>query len=152
METGGTTLPMTRRLLVTLALAMLAGCAPGTTFVYKPGPPEAGGLKLPVKIAVLPFEDGTGEFKSRRSASDPKRREFNLVQSAIPGTTTALTPELLAKAFADDLAASGGFRSVRFVFSMAEIADEDLLLGGTVEKASYSGPARDRTYGVAIAL
>ena len=122
-------------LVAALILMFTAGCAPNSQFVYKPGPPEAGGPKLPVKIAVLPFKDGTEDFTKRGSEWNPDTLVFNLAKGGIGGTTTALTPDLWAKAFADDMAASGAFRAVRFVYSPSEFVDEEFTIEGTVEKA-----------------
>jgi hypothetical protein len=125
-----------KSLLVAAAvLVSMAGCAPNSQFVYKPGPPEAGTAKLPVKVAVLPFKDGTEDFTKRGSEWDPDTLMFNLVKTGIGATITALTPDLWAKAFADDMAASGAFRAVRFIYSPSELVDEGFIIEGTVEKA-----------------
>ncbi|MDD5763433.1 MAG: hypothetical protein PHP88_13140 [bacterium] len=120
---------------VAVVLALMAGCGINSTFVYKPGAPVAGGAKLPVKIAVLPFEDGTENFTKRGSEWNPDTLMFNLAKSGIGGQITALTPELWAKAFADDMASSGAFRTVRFIYSPSELVDEEFYIEGTVEKA-----------------
>ncbi len=126
---------MKRLLIAALALLLMAGCASvNTTFVYKPGGPAAGGAKLPVKVAVLPFKDGTEDFTKRGSIAK-KNLTYNLAKTGIGGQITALTPELWAKAFADDMAASGTFRAVRFIYSPSELTDEELYIEGTVEKA-----------------
>jgi hypothetical protein len=113
----------------------MAGCSVNSTFVYKPGAPMAGGAKLPVKIAVLPFKDGTENFTRRGSEWNPGTLMFNLGKAGIGGKITALTPELWAKAFADDMAASGAFRAVRFIYSPSELVDEEFYIEGTLEKA-----------------
>jgi hypothetical protein len=64
---------------------------------------------------------------------------YNLAKAGIAGQITALTPELWAKAFADDMAASGAFRAVRFVYSPSELLDEEYTIEGTVEKAYAAG-------------
>ena len=102
--------------------ALLAGCAANTNFVYKPNPPAAGAPKLPAKVAVLPFEDGTENFTKRGSTLSDG--QYNLAKTGIPGVMTAMPPEFWGKSFADELAASGSFRSVRFVYSPSEIKDE----------------------------
>ncbi|MGZ8474274.1 MAG: hypothetical protein ACXWWY_12365 [Candidatus Deferrimicrobiaceae bacterium] len=117
------------------ALLLVAGCSVNSTFVYKPSVPAAGGGKLPVKITVLPFKDGTEDFTKRGSEWNPDTLMFNLAKAGIRGQITALTPDLWAKAFADDMAASGAFRGVRFVYSPSELGDEDFYIEGTVEKA-----------------
>jgi hypothetical protein len=126
---------MKRLLITAVALVLLAGCAPNSQFVYKTGPAEAGRAKLPVKIAVLSFKDGTENFTKHGSEWNPDTLMFNLVKGGIGGTTTALTPDLWAKAFADDMAASGVFRAVRFVYSPSELVDEEFAIEGSVEKA-----------------
>lgn len=117
----------------------LAGNASGMTFVYKPNAPAAGGQKLPVKVAVLPFKDGTEDFTKRGSVFDAENLVFNLAKSGIDGIINPLTPDLWAKAFADDMAASGAFRAVRFIYSPSELVDEDFHIEGTLEKAYAAG-------------
>ena len=113
----------------------MVGCSVNSTFVYKPGAPVAGSAKLPVKVAVLPFKDGTEDFTKRGSEWNPETLMFNLAKSGIGGQITALTPELWAKAFADDTASSGAFRTARFIYSPSELVDEEFYIEGTVEKA-----------------
>jgi hypothetical protein len=122
-----------------LALLLMAGCGVNSTFVYKPGGPAAGGMKVPVKVAVLPFKDGTEDFTKRGSVLAPESLYYNLAKAGIGGQITALTPDLWAKAFADDTAAAGVFQSVRFVYGPSELVDEDLYIEGTLGKATVSG-------------
>lgn len=124
--------------LFALLLAVsLAGCSANEMFVYKPATPVPGVASLPVKIAVLPFRDGTGDFTRRGSFADKNiPLEYNLAKAGWKGRITALTPELWGKAFADDLTSSESFRSARFYYSRSELADEDLVIHGTVEKAT----------------
>jgi len=143
---------MVRHAVILLAiLALMAGCGVNSTFVYKPSSPSAGGAKLPVKIAVLPFKDGTEDFTKRGSEWNPDTLMFNLAKAGISGQITALTPDLWAKAFADDMAASGAFRAVRFVYSPSEVLDEEFTIEGTVEKA-YVVVTSDKTNEFALAL
>ncbi|GAB4371044.1 MAG: hypothetical protein Kow00128_18570 [Deltaproteobacteria bacterium] len=121
------------------SMFLAAGCGVNTKFVYKPDPPIQGTPKLPVKVAVLPFADGTENFTQRGSIFDPEHLTFNLARTGMYKGVDAITPELWAKMFAEDLAASGIFRSARFVFGPSEIAGEDLLVDGTVLKADLSG-------------
>jgi len=123
-----------------VALGLMAGCAVNSTFVYKPGAPAVGGPKLPVKVSVLPFKDGTEDFTDRGSVFSSGR--YNLAKAGIAATMTALTPELWAKSFAEDLAVSGSFRSARFLYSPSELADEDFFVEGTLTKA-YIGKTWD---------
>lgn len=116
---------------------LAAGCAAERSFVYEPGLPATGGPKLPVKVAVLPFADGTEDFTKRGSALGAL--QINLVKAGIGGTISALPPEFWGKSFADDLAASGSFRSARFVYSPSEVSqDEDYRIDGTVKKAAFA--------------
>lgn len=131
--------PCWRFSFAALALLLMAGCGVNSKFVYKPGAPAAGGPKLPVKVAVLPFKDGTEDFTKRGSIWNPESLTYNLAKSGISGTMTALTPDLWAKSFADDMTASGSFQAVRFVYSPSEFVDEDFYIEGTVEKATASG-------------
>lgn len=121
--------------LAAAAVALMAGCSVNTKFVYKPDAPTAGGAKLPAKVAVLPFKDGTEDFVQRGSVWT--HGHYNLAKAGINGAVTALTPELWAKSFADDLAASGSFGSARFVYSSSELADEEFFVEGTVKKADW---------------
>ena len=147
-------------LLASVALLVMTGCAAnpnlvGNTsymaFVYKPAAPAADGPKYPVKLAVLPFKDGTDDFTKRGSIFDPESLTFNLVKTGIDGIINALPPEIWAKAFADDMSASGAFRSVRFIYSPTELRDEDFYIEGTVKKA-YTGGGLTRPSEYAIGL
>jgi hypothetical protein len=124
---------MKRVLIAAMVLVLTAGCSVNSTFVYKPGAPVAGGAKLPVKIAVLPFKDGTDDFTDRGSGFSSGH--YNIAKTGISATMTALTPELWAKSFAEELAVSGSFRSARFLYSPSELADEDFFVEGTLTKA-----------------
>jgi len=115
---------------------LAAGCAANGNFIYKPNPPAAGQQKVPVGVAVLPFADGTEDFTKRGSALGAL--QFNLVKAGIGGTISALPPEFWGKSFADDLAASGSFRSARFIYSPSEVRDEAFLVDGTVKKAAFA--------------
>jgi hypothetical protein len=131
---------MKRILLAATALFLLAGCAGNTTFLYKSSAPTIGAQKLPVKVAVLPFKDGTEDFTKRgNELLDQERLMYNLAKAGAGSVITALTPELWAKALADDMASSGDFQSVTFLYSPAEVKDEDFIIEGMVEKANYSG-------------
>ena len=77
-----------------------------------------------MNIAVLPFKDGTEDFTKRGSTWNPEYLVYNLAKAGVYGQITALTPEFWAKASADDMAASGAFRAVRFIYSPTESTDE----------------------------
>jgi hypothetical protein len=126
---------MKRLLVVAAALLLVAGCSGSSKFVYKPAVPRSGGNPIPLRLAVLPFVDGTGDYTVRGSALTPENCTYNLAKAGIWGRIDALTPEQWAKAFADELAASGAWRSVRFVYGSAELADEDYLVEGTLKCA-----------------
>jgi hypothetical protein len=136
---------MKRLVLGGLLLLMAAGCS-SMKFVYKPGEYPSGGRKLPVDVAVLPFEDGTENFTKREvgGSSNDTIYSTNIVKS-YSGTwqiplTDPLIPEVWSKSFAEELAASGAFRSVRFLFSPSEPGEEDLYVEGTIRKAYLNLP------------
>ncbi|MDA8122069.1 MAG: PDZ domain-containing protein [Deltaproteobacteria bacterium] len=137
-------------LCAALALLLMAGCGVNSTFVYKPGGPAVGGPKLPVKVAVLPFKDGTEDFTDRGSVFI-SGGQYNVAKAGIAATMTALTPELWAKSFAEDLAASGVFRAVRFIYGPSELVDEDISIEGTLTKA-YVGKTFDNFNEFAVSL
>lgn len=130
-----------KRIILTLAaLFLLAGCSYNTTFVYKPGTPAVNNPRLPMKIAVVAFQDGTEDFTKRgNELFDLENTVYNMAKGGWGGVMTALPPELWAKALADELAASGPFGSVRFVYNPAEAAEDDIRIEGVVEKASLTG-------------
>lgn len=125
---------MKRILLAATALFLLVGCTVNSTFVYKPSAPVTSVKTLPVRLAVLPFSDGTGNYTVRGSVLTPENCTFNLAKAGIDGRINALTPEFWAKAFTDDLAASGTYRSVRFIYSQSELSDEDFYVEGTLKR------------------
>jgi hypothetical protein len=140
MGSGERKLSITRWLVAALTLASLAGCASNTTFVYKPSAPSPGARKLPLRVAVLPFKDATEDFTKRgNELFDQANLMYNLAKAGVGSTMTALTPELWAKALADDMAASGEFQSVVFMYSRSELKGEDIIVEGAVEKALFSG-------------
>jgi hypothetical protein len=131
---------MKRIILTLLALFLLAGCGVNTTFVYKPGAPVTDNPRLPVKVAVVAFQDGTENFTKRgNELFDQEKLVYNMAKAGWGGVMTALTPELWAKALADELTAAGSFGSARFVYNPAEAADDDIRIEGVVEKASLVG-------------
>ena len=131
---------MNNLLISLILLIFLAGCSYNSTFVYKPSAPTVGAQKFPVKVAVVAFKDGTEDFSKRgNELFDQKNTVYNLAKGGWGGVMTALTPELWAKALADELAASGPFGSVRFVYKLAEAADEEIRIEGVLEKATLAG-------------
>jgi len=121
-----------------LGLLSLTGCV-DTKFVYKPGAPVAGVTPIPAKMAVLPFVDATEDFTQRGSIFDPDNMRVNLAKAGLSGTMAALTPDLWAKAFADEMVASGRFRDVKFIYSPSELTSEVFLVEGTLKKAYLAG-------------
>ena len=130
---------MVRYLFLLVTALIMAGCSTNSTFIYKPAAPVTGGLRLPISLAVFPFKDGTEDFTSRGSIFNPESLYYNLAKAGIGGQITAVTPDLWAKAFADDMASSGDFKSVRFVYGQSELVDEDFYIEGTLKKATVSG-------------
>jgi len=128
---------MMRFLITALVLASLAGCGVNSSFVYKPSMPEEGARKLPVKVAVLAFADGTGEYTRHNSSTGGY---VNLAKTGIDYGIGAFPPNQWGKAFADELKASGEFREVRFVFDLSEGANDEVIVAGTVTKADVPLP------------
>ncbi len=127
--------------LAAAAVALTVGCAPvSTQFVYRPGPPAVDGPKAPARVAVLAFKDGTEDLLRRRQTARGGQR--NLAKTG-SGSVPALPPELWAKFFADDLAASGSFGSARFLYSASELVDEEFFVEGTVKKAYWGATSSD---------
>ncbi|MHB8120680.1 MAG: hypothetical protein ACYDG4_00880 [Desulfuromonadaceae bacterium] len=129
---------MKRFLISILILTVTTGCSINTSFVYKPAAPVTDGLKLPISLAVFPFKDGTEDFTKLGSIFNPESLYYNLAKANIGGQVTSLTPDLWAKAFADDMASSGDFRSVRFLYIQSELSDEDFYIEGTLKKATVT--------------
>lgn len=120
---------------------LLAGCSVNMNFAYKPNPLVAGAQKIPVKVAVLPFADGTEDFTMHGSTvavGGSASARYNLAKTGVAGVVSALPPELWGKSFADELSASGSFRSVRFIYSPSEAKDESILVGGVLKKAVHA--------------
>lgn len=133
---------MKRIRIVAIAGILLAGCSINSTFRYDPNASSIGGPNLPAKLAVLPFRDGTEEFTVRGNLLFSP--EYNLAKGGISGHMTALTPELFAKAFADELKASGRFRAVRLVYDRSELSDEDFLVDGSLQKAVFTATVDEK--------
>ena len=104
-------------------------------FVYRHNGP-AGVPPLPARVAVLPFENGTGDFVE---VIRDERKLWNLSRASYFEVIEALPPERWAKDFAADLTASGRFASVRFVYSQEELAGEEVVVDGTLVRAYLMG-------------
>jgi hypothetical protein len=85
-----------------------------------------------MKVAVLPFTDGTGEYTRHDSS---KGGYVNLAKTGIDYGIGPFTPNRWGEAFAAELAASGGFQAVRFVADISGGADDEVIVAGTVTKA-----------------
>lgn len=124
-------------LFIASVITLMAGCA-NTKVVYKPSAPVAGALKLPWKLAVLPFKDGTENFTTRGSVLN-YTKIYNLAKTGSSYTAVAAKPPIVwAKEFADALSVSGNFQSVRFFYSPSELTNEEFFVEGTVFKAYYN--------------
>lgn len=121
-------------LLLACAAAASSGCAT-RPFVYRPNGP-AGVPPVPVRVAVLPFENGTEDFVE---VIRHERKLWNLSRASYFEVIEALPPERWARDLAADLAASGRFASVRFVYSLAELAGEEVVVEGTLVRAYLMG-------------
>ncbi len=127
---------MKQFLISILILTVTTGCSINTAFVYKPGAPEVDTPKLPVKIAVLPLQDGTEDFTMR--GSNLGGGYVNLAKSGLAYRFNVLQADRWGKSFADDLKSSGCFRSVRFIYDTAEAAEDEVVIAGTITKAYLS--------------
>jgi hypothetical protein len=127
-----------RNLIAAAACSIvLAACSTGASFVYRPSPAQEAGTRLPLQVAVLPFPDGNGATAAGgKRPVDPGRLDITKV--GLFGMIDPVTPEAFAEAFADELAASGRFRAVRFVHEAGELPDADIRVEVAVEKASIA--------------
>lgn len=132
---------MKKRLLLSLLAFCLAAC--GSRFAYKPNAAHDA-PKVPLKVAVQAFEDGTEDFTKRGSLFSGY--VFNLSRTGINGlalntgaafNVSALPAGLWAKAFVEDMRASGDFRSAKLVFGPSELTDEDLVVEGALTQAYF---------------
>jgi len=123
----------------------LGGCGGARVVAYRPRPPGAaapGGPAAPAppaRLAVLPFVDATEDFTQRGSIWEPEGLSYNMVKGGMAGALEPMTPPLWARAFPEELAASGRFRSARFVFEAGEAPEADWLITGTIHKAYLFG-------------
>lgn len=131
-------------LVVFLSASFLAGCSSG--FVYqRKADPAQDGPKVPVKVAVLAFEDGTRDFTSEGNLFSGS--VFNLARTDINGlslntgaafSVSSLPAAQWSRFLAEDMAASGAFRSVKFVFGPSEVTDEEIVVEGALTKAYFT--------------
>jgi len=131
-------------LILALAASILAGCSSGLVYQRK-AESSPGGPKLPVKVAVVAFEDGTREFT--REGNMFGGYVFNLARTDINGiwintgaafSVSSLPAVRWSKALAEDMSASGAFRSVKFIYSPSERTDEEIVVEGALTKAYYT--------------
>jgi len=141
---------MKRLLILLLSASFLAGCSSGLVYQRKPDAAQDG-PKVPVKVAVVAFRDGTEDFTSRGNIFSG--HVFNLARTDINSlslspvpvfsvsslfTVSSLPAANWSKALVEDMAASGAFRSVKFVFGPSEVTDEDIVVEGALAKAYFT--------------
>ena len=135
---------MKRLLILLLSVVCLSGCSQGFVYQRKPDPVQDAS-KLPVKVAVVAFEDGTRDFT--REGNLFGGYVFNLARTDINGTwintgagfaVSSLPAVRWSKSLAEDLAAAGTFRSVKFIYSPSERTDEEIVVEGALTKAYYT--------------
>lgn len=135
---------MKRILMLFLAASFIAGCSSG--FVYQRKANPSGDVpKLPVTVAVVAFRNDTGEYTS--TGNIVGGHVFNLARTDINGvwlntgaafSISSLPSEKWAKSLAEDMAASGAFRSVKFLYSLSEVTNEDIVVEGALKKADFT--------------
>lgn len=126
-----------RILIAAAGLLLLGGCSTDAPFVYRPSQPSTGSRRLPLHVAVLPFPDGNGAtVAGGKRPVDPGR--LDLTKVGLFGMIDPVPPEAFAKAFADELAASGRFRAVRSVRTAGDLPDADVRVEVGVEKAAIA--------------
>lgn len=135
---------MKKVLMMFLSASILAGCSSGLVYQRKPDAAQDG-PKLPVKVAVVAFEDGTREFTKEGNMFGGY--VFNLARTDINGlslntgaafSVSSLPAVRWSKTLAEDMAASGAFRSVKFIFAPSEVTDEEIVIEGALTKAYYT--------------
>lgn len=133
-----------RRILLAAIFALTAsGCAPNWTFVYKPGVQAPDARKVQASVVVLPFEDATENFTVRGSIWSSGY--VNLAKSEFYGHVSPLPPPFLAKSLAEELQASGRFRSARFEYDVADVSADAVTVDGSVVKATVAIRGTDRS-------
>lgn len=135
-----------RPVVVAVVLTLMTGCGLNTRFTYKPDATENKGTILPVNVVVLPFQDGTEDFTVPGLFYYPADGYVNIVKAGFDYRMDALPSPIWGKYLADDLAASGCFRSVRFAMDTSKILKEDIVIEGVILKAylpvSGNNPSR----------
>ncbi len=135
---------MKRLLPLFVSLLWLYGCSSGFVYQRREAPAQDG-PKLPLKVAVVAFEDGTEDFTSRGNLFSGY--VFNLAKTDINGlslntgaafSVSSLPAAQWSRALAEDMAASGAFRSVKFVFGPSEATDEEIVVEGALTKACFT--------------
>jgi len=141
---------MKRLLILFLSASILAGCSSGLVYQRKPDAVQDGN-KVPLKVAVVAFEDRTRNFTNEGNILSG--HVFNLARTDINSlslspvpvfsvsplfTVSSLPAANWSKALAEDMAASGAFRSVKFVFGPSEVTDEEIVVEGALTKAYFT--------------
>ncbi len=136
---------MKRFLMFLLAAFFLAGCSSGFKYQRKAEPAQEASKQLPVKIAVVAFEDRTRNFTSEGNLFSGYL--FNLARTDINGTwllagaafsVSSLPAAQWSKALAEEMSSSGAFRTVKFVFSPSEVTEEEIVVEGALTKAYFT--------------
>ncbi|MFC1679906.1 hypothetical protein ACFL2T_06825 [Elusimicrobiota bacterium] len=117
----------------------IAGCGVAKSN-YRLNPPLLGAEPLPVSLAVLPFQDKTGDFIFDRPNPLVNTFEINMAKH---GNSWAphLLPAAVAKYFADDWGNSRAFREVRYVFDEGDVPPGWLILRGVAQRLWCSNRA-----------
>lgn len=135
---------MKKVLMMFLSASILAGCSSGLVYQRKPEAAQDG-PKLPVKVAVVAFEDRTREFT--REGNMFGGYVFNLARTDINGawintgaafSVSSLPAVRWSKTLAEDMSSAGTFRSVKFIYSPSERTDEEIIVEGALTKAYYT--------------
>lgn len=135
---------MKKVLILFLSASILAGCSSGFVYQRKQDPAQDV-PKVPVKVAVVAFEDGTRDFTSEGNIIGG--HVFNLARTDINGlslntgaafSVSSLPAAKWSKSLAEDMAASGAFRSVKFMYAPSEVTDEEVVVEGALTKAYFT--------------
>ncbi len=124
--------------LIAAGVVFLGGCASYKGFIYQPNPAISEKPLIPVQVAVLPFQDGTPEWN--QDGSFCNMTKFPMILSLGEAFQDKdkmppfIPPERWARDFAQELAASGAFSSVRYAEGGID-PGADLLVQGKVLRA-----------------
>jgi hypothetical protein len=127
-----------RNVAIVLTLAGLSGCALHP-IVYLPNAPLVQQPEFPLRVAVLPFKDGTkDEPFHQKSLSIPlvvlNDRQWTNIAKAV-ASPAYFPPKAWGKALATELQASGLFKEARFE-TIEPVTNADILIEGTVNEST----------------